>query len=108
MNKIVKERSSLLFLTFLILCCNQSFAEGQDGIANIINNAVNLGYWFMTFTNVLVYTVIGGLLIKVLFLKDNLKIENRNLKSFSISLLISVLLTIIFQDKFTFLIYNAL
>ena len=70
MNKIVQERSCLLFLTFLILYCNQSFAEGQDGIANIINNAVNLGYWFMILTNVLVYTVIGGLLIKVLFLKD--------------------------------------
>lgn len=107
MNKIFKEKYNILFLVVILLCCNLSFAEGQDGIAEIIGNVVNLGRGFMIFTNILVYTIIGGLLIRALFLKDN-KTENKNFKSFSISLVLSILLTIIFQDKFTFLIYNAL
>jgi hypothetical protein len=107
MNKIFKEKYNIVFLVVLLLFCNLSFAEGQDGIAEIISNIVNIGRDFMIFTNILVYSIIGGLLIKALFLKNN-KTENKNFKSFSISLLLSIILTIIFQDKFTFLIYNAL
>lgn len=107
MNKIFKEKYNVIFLVVLLLSCNQSFAEGQDGIAEIIGDFVNFGRGFILFTNILLYTIIGGLVIKTLFLKEN-KTDNKNLKSFSISLLLSILLTIIFQDKFTFLIYNAL
>ncbi|PKB15857.1 hypothetical protein [Flavobacterium sp. 5] len=104
MIKIIKERYNLLFLAFLFFYCNQSFAEGQE----IFSDIVNFAYAFMVITNILVYTVIIGIIIRALFFKDNLKIENRNLKSFSISLLLSILLTIIFQDKFIFLIFDTL
>jgi hypothetical protein len=107
MNKIFKQKHTVLLIVVLLLYSNSSFAEGQDGIAEIIGNVVNAGRGFMIFTNILVYTIIGGLLIKAIFFKNH-KTENKNFKSFSISLLLSILLTIIFQDKFTFLIYNAL
>ena len=95
-------RIKLFFLSAFLLFCNISFAEGQDGLDSILS----FGHSVMVITNVLLYTLIVGIIIKFFFLKGNLK--NEYIKSFLISLLISLLLLAIFKDEFTFLIYNCL
>jgi len=79
-----------------------SFAEGQDGLGNILI----FGHSFMVITNLLVYIFALGVLLKFLFFKGNSK--NGFIKSFFISTLISLLLLVIFKDEFTFLIFNIL
>jgi hypothetical protein len=98
----IKKRYSFIFLSIILLNCNQSFAEGQDGITSIIN----FGSYFMILTNVFFYTFILGIIIKYIFINKNIK--QKNLKAFTTSGIIAILLTIIFKDKFTFLIYNLL
>jgi hypothetical protein len=98
----IKRRCNFIFLIIILLNCNQSFAEGQDGITSIIN----FGYSFMILTNIFFYTFILGIIIKYIFLNKNVK--QRSLKAFTTSGIIAILLTIIYKDKFTFLIYNLL
>ncbi len=98
----MKKRYSWIYLIIILLNCNQSFAEGQDGISSIIN----FGYSFMILTNIFFYTIILGIIIKYIFLNKNIK--QRNLKAFTTSVIIAILLTVIYNDKFTFLIYNLL
>lgn len=95
-------RIKLIFLFFFILFCNLSFAEGQDGLGNILS----FGHSIMIITNLLVYIFVIGVLVKFLFFKGNSK--NVFAKSFLISSLISLLLLVIFKDEFTFLIFNIL
>mgnify|MGYP003611161640 CR=1 FL=1 len=104
MIKLFLKKSGTFILIFVLLFSFEVKAEGQKGLSNIIN----FGYYFMVVTNILVYTIIGGFIIKSLFFRDELKIEHRNIKSFALSLVITIMLTIIFKDKFTFLIYNML
>lgn len=104
MNKLFLKKSNPFFLIFVLFFSFKAKAEGQKGLADIINYS----YYFMVVTNILVYTIIGGFIIKTLFFKVNNKIEHQNIKSFSISLFIAIMLTIIFKDKFTFFIYNIL
>lgn len=92
----------LLFLLCLLLCCNFSFAEGQEGLGNILS----FGHSVMVVTNLIVYIFVLGFLVKFLFFKGNSK--NGYAKSFTISSLISILLLAIFKDEFTFLIFNIL
>ena len=100
----LRGKKSLVFLIFSILYFTTCFAEGQGGITSI----VNFGYSFVLITNVLLFTVIIGIFIKLLLSKIYPKAKNSNLKVFSISMLLSILLTIIFKDRFTFLIFDAL
>lgn len=92
----------LIFLFCFLLICNVTFAEGQDGLGNILN----FGHSVMVITNLLVYIFVLGVLVKFLFFKGNSK--NGYTKSFIISTLISLLLLAIFKDEFTFLIFNIL
>jgi L-asparagine transporter-like permease len=95
-------RIKLIFLSCFILFCNLSFAEGQDGLENILS----FGNFLMVITNLLVYIFVLGILVKFLFYKGNSK--NGFTKSFLISTLISLLLLVIFKDEFTFLLFNVL
>jgi|UPI000479C6A3 L-asparagine transporter-like permease len=95
-------RIKLIFLSFFILFCNLSLAEGQDGLGNILS----FGYSLMIITNLLIYIFVIGVLVKFLFFKGNSK--NGFTKSFLISTLISLLLLVIFKDEFTFLLFNIL
>ena len=95
-------RIKLIFLSYFILFCNLSFAEGQKGLGDIIT----FGYSVMVITNLLVYIFVFGFLVKFLFFKGNSK--NGFTKSFLISTLISLLLLVIFKDEFTFLLFNVL
>ena len=95
-------RIKLLFLSGLLLCSNFLFAEGQDGLENILS----FGHSVMVLTNLIVYIFVLGFLVKFLFFKGNSK--NGYTKSFIISTLISILLLAIFKDEFTFLIFNIL
>ena len=95
-------RIKLIFLSCFILFCNLSFAEGQDGLENILS----FGHFLMVITNLLVYIFVFGFLVKFLFFKGNSK--NGFTKSFLISTLISLLLLVIFKDEFTFLLFNVL
>ena len=93
-----------LALFFISLFSNRCFAEGQSEISELF------GYFnsFMVITNILVYTILLGFLLRFGFQKFNSKIQNRNSKAFLASLLVSVLLNIIFKDKFTYLIFDLL
>ncbi|WP_432670088.1 hypothetical protein [Flavobacterium sp. SM2513] len=93
-----------MFLTFTTLYFSKCFAEGQSGLEYI----VSFGYLLILITNILLFTIIIGLMIKVLYSKLYPKVKGNNVKVFSILILISILLTIIFQDKFTFLIFDVL
>ena len=86
----------------MILSFIPCFAEGQDGL----NQIAVLAHFFMLFTNIFIFTMMGWIIIKLILLK--LKIKIGNSKTFLLSLLLSILLTAIFQDKFTYLIFDAL
>lgn len=104
MKSIFRTKNSFPFVLLTLFCSNQCFAEGQDGITEI----VNFGYSFMVISNILIYTLILGIILKFTLLKINQNIQQINLKAFSISFAISILLTIVFGEKFTFLIFDLL
>lgn len=88
----------------LLLSFNLIYAEGQMGLESI----VNFGYNFITITNIFIYTVFIGILLKLISSYLNLKSNRLNFYCFLISFLIAVLLTFIFKDDFVYLLYNIL
>lgn len=102
MIRMIK-RVSLAILAIFIFSLN-CYAEGQEGLQDIYN----IGYFFGVFLFLFLYTIIGGLIIKLVLRKNNLLINNQTFKAFSISFLISSFAAIIFGDDFIFLFWNLL
>ena len=96
------KKKSLSTIVIFFLFNYPVFAEGQKGISDIFSFFDK----FMIVTNIFVYTVIFGLLIKIIIGRFFIGNKRLNLLSFSISFLVSILLTIIFEEKFTYLLFG--
>jgi len=79
-------------------------AEGQDGIGKMFSFFDVL----MQIFNGFIFTFFIGFIIKLLLKKNHGNQKHQNFISFSIALLIVILLQICYQEKFTYLIYNNL
>lgn len=97
------KKTSITLITIFIFSVN-CYAEGQDGIDSIIS----LGYYIWAFMCISLYTIIGGIIIKLFLLKFKLLVKNQTLKAFSISLIITLFLSVIFGKAFIFLIWDYL
>ena len=97
---MVKKR--IMAIALLFLYSSNCLAEGQYGLAR-----------FITFIHILflclfifICTMIGGIIIKFILQKSNLLVKNQTYKAFSISLLIVILATMLFENDFIFYLWN--
>lgn len=86
----------------MFLIPNFTFAEGQGGLQLIVYSIV----LFMSLLNCIVYTLVGYLLLRFVFKSNYYNTKYRRWLFIGIPFLITLLLTIVFQDKFIFSIYN--
>lgn len=75
----------------VVLISNKSYAEGQAGVAEIINFA---NYLFI-FGQILVYTFVGGMILRFILKKLKPEMSNRNVSAFTASFLLTLLIMII-------------
>lgn len=97
------KKYSCALIAIFILNTN-CYAEGQDGITAILS----LGYYIWALMCISLYTIIGGIVLKLFLLKFKLLVKNQTLKAFSISLFITIFLSVIYGKSFTFLIWDYL
>lgn len=86
----------------MFLIPNFTFAEGQGGLQTLVDSIV----LFVSFFNCIVYTLVGYLLLRLVFKYNYYNTKYRRWIFIGIPFLITLLLTIVFQDKFIFSIYN--
>ncbi|MFD1601222.1 hypothetical protein ACFSJW_22750 [Flavobacterium artemisiae] len=97
-------KKTILIPVFVILCSINCHAEGQDGISEIFNIGYTILYWACIFT----YTLIGGVIIKLILKNLDLLPNGQMLKAFLISFVMTILFVAIFGKDFTFFIWNHL
>lgn len=95
-------KSIWVFLIFIFPIVMK--AEGQDGIEKIFSFFDVL----IQVSNGFIFTFFIGFIIKLLLKKIYGNQKYQNFISFSIALLIVILLQICYQEKLTYLIYNNL
>ncbi|WP_129746560.1 hypothetical protein [Flavobacterium anhuiense] len=95
-TKILKRRIATIALLFLY--SSNCLAEGQYGLARFV---MFIHIIFLCLS-IIVFTMIGGVVIKFILQKSNLLIKNQTRKAFCISLLIAILVVLLFGDDFIF------
>jgi hypothetical protein len=90
-------------ISFIFMFSFNCYAEGQDGIALLYKI-----YYIWAFMCISIYTIFGGIIIKLILHKSNLLLKNQTLKAFSISFILAILASLIFGDKFLSLVWNCL
>lgn len=98
-----KYRTSI-YLLLMLLLPNIMKAEGQDGVEKLFL-FIDL---LMIISNGFIFTIFLGFLIRLMIIKVFKNLNHFNLISFSLALIIVVLLQVYYQEKFTYLIYNNL
>ena len=86
-NKRVLIFSLLLVVLFNIHC----YAEGQTGISDIINFTNSI----FVVVRILVFTFVGGMILRFILKKFKTEISNRNVIAFTVSFLLTLLIMII-------------
>ncbi len=94
----------IIAICFIFIFNFSCYAEGQDGITTLFNFA----HFIWALMCISLYTIFGGIIIKLILLKSNLLLENQTLKAFSISFILSILASIIFGDAFLYFVWNYL
>lgn len=92
---MVKKDFIIAFFATLFFC-KYSYAEGQAGVAEIINFA---NYLF-NFGQILVYTFFGGMILRFLLNKFKPEIQNRNVIAFLTSFFLIILIIVIFENSY--------
>ncbi|UUV22440.1 super-infection exclusion protein B [Paenimyroides aestuarii] len=84
----MKNKLGALTLFFLLLLfSNKSYAEGQNGITQIMN----LADFLLVVVQLIVYTFFGGILIRFILHHFKANIHNKSLIAFSLSFLMAAL-----------------
>lgn len=91
-------------LYFIFIFAFNCYAEGQDGIISIFN----IAYFIWAFMCISIYTIFGGIIIKLILHKSNLLLKNQTLKAFSIAFILAILASLIFGDVFLNIVWNCL
>jgi len=99
---MTKKKNTIIVL--LLLCTNICLAEGQAGLAQFLGFIQFLVVCFWIFT----FTMIGGVILKLILQKNKLLIKNQTSKAFFISFLITILATLVFSGDDLYSLYRIL
>ena len=93
-----------LAIALIFILSFNCYAEGQSGIETIYN----IGHFVWAFMCISIYTLFGGLLIKLILYKSNLFYKNQTLKAFFISFTLSILASLIYGNEFFYFLWNLI
>jgi len=88
---MISKRFLIVSLLTVFLFNNHCYAEGQSGISEIINFTNSI----FVVVQILVFTFVGGMILRFILKKFKPEISNRNVIAFTASFLLTLLIMII-------------
>lgn len=92
---MISKRSLIVSLLTIVLFNNHCYAEGQAGISDIINFTNSI----FVVVRILVFTFVGGMILRFILKKFKPEISNRNVIAFTASFLLTLLIMVIIENK---------
>ena len=88
---MISKRYLIVSLLTIVLFYNHCYAERQAGISEIINFTNSI----FVVVQILVFTFVGGMILRFILKKFKPEISNRNVIAFTVSFLLTLLIMII-------------
>jgi len=88
---MINKRVLIVSVLSIVLFNNHCYAEGQKGISEIINFTNSI----FVVVRILVFTFVGGMILRFILKKFKTEISNRNVIAFTVSFLLTLLIMII-------------
>ena len=92
---MISKRFLVFSLLTVVLFNSHCYAEGQAGISEIINFTNS----FFVVVRILVFTFVGGMILRFILKKFKPEISNRNVVAFTVSFLLTLLIMVITENK---------